>query len=80
MTYWEHLVSQYSGLNLIEVNHLDIFEYWVLKRDAWIHHLSQTEKGQEYLDNAWICEQTTPDRQRLRAQFGRKDVVNNGGE
>lgn len=80
MTYWEHLVSQYSGLNLIEVNHLDIFEYWVLKRDAWIHHLSQTEKGQEYLDNAWICEQTTPDRQRLRAQFGRKDVENNGGE
>jgi hypothetical protein len=80
MTYWEHMVSQYSGLNLIEVSQLDIFEYWVLKRDAWIHHLSQTEKGQEYLDNAWICEQTTPDRQRLRAQFGRKDVVNNGGE
>ena len=78
MTYWEHLVSQYSGLNLIEVNHLDIFEYWVLKRDAFIHHLSQTEKGQEYLDNAWICEQTAPDRKRLRAQFGRKDVVNNG--
>lgn len=78
MTYYEHLVSQYSGLNLIEVNHLDIFEYWVLLRDAFIHHLSQTETGQEYLDNAWICEQTAPDRQRLRAQFGRKDVVNNG--
>lgn len=72
------MVSQYSGLNLIEVNQLDIFEYWVLRRDAWIDHLSQTEKGQEYLDNAWICEQTTPDRDRLRARFGRKDVVNNG--
>ena len=78
MTYWEHLVSQYSGLNLIEVSQLDIFEYWVLRRDAWIDHLSQTEKGQEYLDNAWICEQTTPDVERLRARFGRKDVVNNG--
>lgn len=78
MTYYEHLVSQYSGLNLIEVNHLDIFEYWVLLRDAWIHHLNQTEAGREYLDNAWICEQTAPDRKRLRAQFGRKDVVNNG--
>lgn len=78
MTYWEHMVSQYSGLNLIEVSHLDIFEYWVLRRDAWIQHLSQTEEGREYLDNAWICEQTTPDRERLRARFGRKDVVNNG--
>ena len=73
------MVSQYSGLNLIEVNQLDIFEYWVLRRDAWIDHLSQTEKGQEYLDNAWICEQTTPDRDRLRERVGRKDVVNNGG-
>lgn len=72
-------MSQYSGLNLIEVAHLDIFEYWVLKRDAWIHHLSQSEKGQEYLDNAWICEQTAPDRKGLRAQFGHKDVMNNGG-
>ena len=71
-------MSQYSGLNLIEVSRLDIFEYWVLQRDAWIHHLSQTERGQEYLDNAWICEQTAPDRKRLRAQFGRKAVVNNG--
>ena len=71
-------MSQYSGLTLIEVSRLDIFEYWVLQRDAWIHHLSQTERGQEYLDNAWICEQTAPDRKRLRAQFGRKAVVNNG--
>ena len=72
------MVSQYSGLNLIEVSQLDIFEYWVLRRDAWIDHLSQTENGQEYLDNAWICEQTTPDRDRLRERFGRKDVMNNG--
>ena len=74
------MVSQYSGLNLIEVSQLDIFEYWVLRRDAWIDHLSQTEKGLEYLDNAWICEQTAPDRKGLREQFGRRDVVNNGGE
>lgn len=72
------MVSQYSGLNLVEVSHLDIIEYWVLRRDAWIDHLSQTEEGREYLDNAWICEQTTPDRERLRARFGRKDVMNDG--
>ena len=74
------MVSQYSGLNLIEVEHLDIFEYWVLRRDAFIHHYNQTEEGREYLDNAWRCEQTTPDRKRLRDKFGRKEVVNNGGE
>ena len=78
MTHWEHLVSQYSGLSLVEVSHLDIFEYWVLRRDAFIEHYNQTESGREYLDNAWRCEQTSPDRGRLRATFGRKDVVNDG--
>lgn len=79
-TYWEHLVSQYSGLNLIEVSHLDIFEYWVLRRDAFIHHHNQTEEGREYLNNAWRCEQTAPERDRLRAKYGRKEVRNDGGE
>lgn len=80
MTHWEHLVSQYSGLNLIEVNQLDIIDYWVLRRDAFIEHYNQTESGREYLDNAWRCEQTAPDRKRLRDKFGRKEVMFDGGE
>jgi hypothetical protein len=34
--------------------------------------MSQTEKGEEYLDNAWRIEQTTPDRKALRAKFGKE--------
>jgi hypothetical protein len=34
--------------------------------------MSQTEKGEEYLDNAWRIEQTTPDRDKLREKFGKE--------
>lgn len=34
--------------------------------------LNQTEKGREYLDNAWRLEQTKPDRKKLREKFGSK--------
>jgi len=43
---------------LFEVNELNIFEYWYLLRDATIYNLSQTEKGQEYLDTCWRLTQT----------------------
>ena len=32
--------------------------------------MSQTEKGEEYLDNAYRLEQTSPDKNALRQQFG----------
>ena len=69
-TYWENLVREYTGLNIIEVNQLNYIDYLVFRRDAFIHKLSQTEKGQEYLDNAYRLEQTEPDKQNLRNQFG----------
>lgn len=34
--------------------------------------LNRTEKGREYLDNAWRLEQTKPDRKKLREKFGAK--------
>jgi hypothetical protein len=34
--------------------------------------MSQTEKGEEYLDNAWRIEQTKPDREKLREKFGKE--------
>jgi hypothetical protein len=34
--------------------------------------MSQTEKGQEYLDNAYRLEQTAPDRETLREKFGKE--------
>lgn len=51
---------------------MDIITYLQLRRDAYIHGLQQTEKGREYLENAWRLEQTKPERKKLREKFGVK--------
>lgn len=68
-TTWEHLVSEYTRLNILEVEELDYIDYLRYRRDAFIYRMSQTEKGEEYLNNAWRLEQTAPDRDGLRAKF-----------
>lgn len=70
VTTWEHLVSQYTGLNILEVERLDYIDYLTFRRDAFIYTLNQTEKGREYLDNAYRLEQVKPDKKSLRDQFG----------
>lgn len=67
-----HRVSEYTGLNFFEVWEMDYILYLTLRRDAFINWLSRTEAGQDYLDNAWRMEQTEPDREALRKQFGRR--------
>lgn len=65
-------MSEYTGLNFFEVGQLDYLQYLVWRRDAFIHMLSRTEAGQEYLDNAWRMEQTKPDRAALRKKLGKE--------
>ena len=72
-SWWQHLVAQYAGISLLDVRDLDYIQYLIWKRDAFIVFMSRTEKGQEYLDDAWRLEQTKPDRQKLRAKYGRKE-------
>jgi hypothetical protein len=55
---------------MLEVENLDIIAYLSYRRDAFIYKMSQTEKGREYLNNAYRINQTTPDRKSLRDQFG----------
>ena len=64
-------MAEYAGLSLIEVWELDYIQYLIWRRDAFIHMLSRTEAGQEYLDNAWRMEQTEPDRSGLRNKLGK---------
>ncbi len=71
-------MSEYTGLTLPAVRDLDFLEYLVLRRDAYIHRLNQTEEGREYLVNAWRMEQTKPDRARLRAKYGKRGGDPNG--
>ncbi len=60
------MVSEYTGLNILEVNNLDWIDYLQFRRDAFIYHQSKTEAGQEYLNNAFRLEQTTPERDKLK--------------
>ena len=71
-SYLRHLVAAYTGLNFREIGELGLVQYLTLRRDAYIHSLDRTETGRQYLNNAWRMEQTTPDRKRLREQFGRE--------
>lgn len=66
------MVAKYTGLNIVEVSDLDVIDYLIYRRDAFIYEMSKTEKGREYLSNAYRLELTTPDRKSLRDQFGER--------
>lgn len=63
------LIADYTLLNFNEIMELDCYTYRVLLKDAFIHKMSQSKDGQEYLETAWILQQTTPDRDKLRENF-----------
>lgn len=67
------LVSDYSGLDFLKVNELEIFDFWGLLHDAVVWNLSKTESGRDYLESAFNHAQTEPDILALRAQFGGKN-------
>lgn len=58
---------------MLQIEELNIIDYLVYKRDAFINRMSRTEEGVKYLKNAHRLEQTTPDRDHLRKKFGRKE-------
>lgn len=67
-------MADYTGLDFLQVEALDYLTYLTWRRDAFIHKMSQTEKGTEYLDNAWRMEQTKPDREALRKKLRKEDT------
>lgn len=70
-TFWEHVVAEYAGLSFEEIEDLPLETWLILRRDAMITKMRQTEKGREYLANAWRLQQTAPDRKKLRDRFGK---------
>ena len=66
------MVARYTGLNILQVEELDILDFSRYRRDAFIYQMSQTKEGEEYLNNAWRLEQTAPDRKQLREKFGER--------
>lgn len=68
-TVYAHLVADYARISLQAVLQMDIIDYLRLRRDAVIDLLSKTDHGIEYLNDAWMREQTEPDREMLRRDF-----------
>jgi hypothetical protein len=59
-------VSDYAGLSFKDILNLDIDEYKLLLRDAFIFNCQQSEEGQKYLNDCWVMQQTKPNREGLR--------------
>ena len=63
--YYEHLVRDFTGLNFNEIDELEYPKYLEYLRDAYIYTLSQSERGTDYLNNAWILSRTDADLDKL---------------
>lgn len=59
-----------------EIEELDYMDYLMFRRDAFINTLNKTEKGCEYLNNAYRLEMVEPDRNSLRDTFGKGGATN----
>lgn len=68
-------MSEYTSLNFNEVQDLDYDEFLLILRDAFIYNCEKTKEGRAYLENAYLLEQTKPDRQTLRETFGKKGGI-----
>lgn len=60
-TVSDKLVADYANMDIYEIDNISILEYWCLERDAFIYLLSRTEKGREYLNNAYRVAYTEMD-------------------
>ena len=60
------MAAKWANIPITEVDSLDYLAYRRYLRDAFISNMNQTEDGREYLDNAWLLEQTEPDREASR--------------
>lgn len=65
------MVVDYTRLNIKQVLDLNIFDYWLFLRDAYIYKLQQTEEGRNYLKRCWTLSQAKPNRKKLREKFGK---------
>lgn len=63
------LVCEYTLLDFNQVVELDCYTFRILLRDSIIYKLRQTEDGVDYLENAYILSQSSPNKALLRDKF-----------
>ena len=70
----DKLVSDWTGVPMLEIGDMDLIAYLSYRRDAFITKLNATESGREYLNQAWQLSRTEPDRDLSRRMFGSTQV------
>ena len=68
MTGKYKIVAEYARISIADVLELTVTEYLPYLRDAVIYNSLQSKEGREWLDNAWLLEQSDVDRQALRSK------------
>lgn len=66
------IVADYANMSIPEVLELPLLDYLELYRDAVIYNNMKSEEGMKRLDDAWILEQTKPDKNALREVLGKR--------
>ena len=64
-------MSDYCNLPIHEVYEMGVFQFYAFLHDAVVYENSQTEEGRKHLDKCWRLKQTTADKDKLRAKFGK---------
>jgi len=65
-------VADYANISILEAEQLPLDLFLLYLRDGFIHYNRQFEAGRAYLEECWYLEQTEPDRNRLRDQYGKE--------
>ena len=60
------MVAHWTNMTILQVEELPYLDYLQYLRDSFIDRMNQTEDGVDYLDKAWLLEQTEPDREASR--------------
>lgn len=73
----EHkLVADYANMSIPETMELGMIEFYELYRDAFLYNNMSSDEGNKRLEDAWILEQSKPDRSALKSLM--KEVNNSG--
>ena len=59
-------MADYANMSIPDVFELPLLDYLELFRDAVIYNNMRSEEGIKRLDDAWILEQTKPDKSALK--------------
>jgi hypothetical protein len=73
-TQAEKIVQEYTGIDFLRIGETGLFTFWRYLHDAVVWNNSQTDSGREYLEKAYVFQQTKPDVEGLKSLLSSKVV------